>query len=651
MATLNYKKELNEEQLKAVTHVDGPMLVLAGAGSGKTRCVTYRIVYLIEQGIPANSILGLTFTNKAAGEMRSRVEDLVGSPVLISTFHSLGAKILRESIHHIGYSSRFVIYDDEDIGRLIKKCIAELGIDEKCCDPKGAKEFISKAKDQMTPPEIAYELCQNNNEEHYPSIYRLYQEKMASFNALDFDDLLALTLKLFQKCPDVLERYRERWHYLLVDEYQDTNCLQYEIVSLLTGERGNLFVVGDPDQSIYSWRGANIDNILNFEKDFKNAVVVSLEKNYRSTNIILEASNALIDCNRRRYKKELWSDLGMGEKIALFTANDDYTEARFIAERIRFYSEEMAIPLDEIAILYRTNFQSRLFEDQLLIRSIPYKITGGLSFYQRKEIKDVIAYLKLSTCPTDFISFNRAVNTPKRGLGNVTIEKIIAKAAELNRGVIEICRNIVQSDPSSSPLALGTKAKNSLSDFIAAIDFIANKSEKCDDLGQVIADLTQKIGYFEYLKKEKESGFDREENIYELIRKARQWSKEQKAPSLHGFLEEMALRGQHVDELTDNGKMVNLMTLHNGKGLEFRLVFIAGLDNDLLPHANAKMSKLAIEEERRLLYVGMTRAKERLYLTRAKIRVIWGEQRFQKKSPFLEEIPEIYIQKVVNKRW
>ncbi len=639
-------KELNEEQLVAAKHIEGPMLVLAGAGSGKTRCVIYRIVNLIEFGVPSDSILGLTFTNKAAEEMRNRIESLSDRRVLIATFHSLGARILRESIHHIGIDNRFIIYDEEDSLKLVKKCIKEMGLDEKSVVPRGTRAFISKAKNEGLGPDKAHHLGHYSETKEYIDVYDIYQKKLREFNAVDFDDLLLLTLRLFEECPKVLERYQEKWQFLLVDEYQDTNTTQYEIIKLLANKTHNLFVVGDPDQSIYSWRGANISNILSFEIDYPKAKTVKLERNYRSTNTILNASNDLITHNPNRYEKNLWSDLGEGEKIKHFIAENEFDEARFVAEKVRFYYEEMGVSLNEMVVFYRTNFQSRVFEDQLLTRSIPYVIIGGVSFYQRKEVKDILAYLKLAVCHSDYISFVRSINLPKRGIGQVTAEKMVCRTAELGEPIFIFCQQIVAKNPCIAPFKLSSKQVNAVAEYVAAIESVIEMNKQQISIGEIIGNLVEKIHYFEHLENEKELANDRKENIYELQEKANQWSKQTDEISIEGFLEEMSLRGQHVEDFEKPKDTLNLMTLHNGKGLEFRVVFITGLDNDLLPHANSRDCIEAYQEERRLLYVGMTRAKERLYFCSSLERHVWGQKRNQTESCFLKEISSEYLQSV-----
>jgi ATP-dependent DNA helicase UvrD/PcrA len=644
--SMDISEELNEEQLVAAKHLEGPLLVLAGAGSGKTRCVIYRIVNLIECGIPSSSILGVTFTNKAAEEMRKRVEGLSDHRVLIATFHSLGARILRESIHHIGFDNRFIIYDQDDSLKLVKKCIKELGLDEKAADPKATRAFISNAKNAALGPDEAHQLDHYGDTHLFINVYEAYQKKIKECNAVDFDDLLLLTVKLFQECPKVLERYQNQWQFLLVDEYQDTNATQYEIIRLLAEKSNNLFVVGDPDQSIYSWRGANISNILNFEKDYPHAKVVKLERNYRSTSTILSASNDLIIHNTNRYEKNLWSDLGEGEKIKHFTGENEFDEARFVAEKVRFYHDEMGVPLNEMVIFYRTNFQSRVFEDQLLTRSLPYVIIGGVSFYQRKEIKDILGYLKLAICPSDYVSFARTINLPKRGIGGVTAEKMVSAAAKLEMPIFTFCQKIAAKDEDIGKFKLSSKQEKAVGQYVSAIEAVVEMNEKHAPVGEIIGKLIDQIQYFDHLGNDKEQVADRKENLFELQEKANQWSDQADESSIEGFLEEMSLRGQNVEDTDIAKDTLNLMTLHNGKGLEFRVVFIAGLDNDLLPHANSRDSFEALQEERRLLYVGMTRAKERLYFCSTLQRNIWGQTRKQTESCFLKEISSEYIQPV-----
>lgn len=420
---MDFKQLLNQEQNDAVETLKGPLLVLAGAGSGKTRVVTYRIVSLLQSGVPPSKILGLTFTNKAAGEMKERVEKLTKNHVLICTFHSLGARMLRESIHTLGYGRDFTIYDEDDAIKLIKVCLDELGIADKKIDPYAIKKLISDAKNKLQGPEKAFSNDRSPASEVFPAVYQKYQDRLKSYNAVDFDDLLYLPVTLLFLNPELLESYQNRWEYLLIDEYQDTNQAQYQFVRLLVARTGNICVVGDPDQSIYSWRGANIKNILNFESDYPGAKVIRLEQNYRSRSNILEAANKLIGYNYNRFEKKLWSALGPGEKIKHFSAFSDRDEAQFVLDKIRYYHEHKKIPLKDIVIFYRTNAQSRVFEDRLLFNRVPYTIVGGLSYYQRREIKDILAFLRMVQSGADFISFVRTINLPKRGIGEATLQK------------------------------------------------------------------------------------------------------------------------------------------------------------------------------------------------------------------------------------
>lgn len=639
---MNIEEKLNEEQIVAARHTDGPLLVLAGAGSGKTRCVTYRILHLLQLGIPPSAILGVTFTNKAAAEMRDRVRETAHQEVLISTFHSLGARILRESIHHLGYKPTFTIYDEDDVEKLLKACLKDFGLDS--ADHKPYRSAISNCKNRLEDPDtIDIDSIGVRMRQTFPQVYRRYQETLQSYNALDFDDLLFLTVRLFKEHPIVLEWYQQRWRYVLIDEYQDTNAAQYEMMRLLVAKTHNIFAVGDPDQSIYSWRGANINNILNFESDFENAKVVRLEQNYRSRTNILEAANALIAHNDQRYEKRLWSDRGPGEKIKHFVGNDDREEARFVADKIRYHHEHNGVPFNEMAILYRTNFQSRAFEDQLLNRRVPYVIVGGISFYQRREIKDIMAFLRLVLSGADFISFERTINLPKRGIGDTTIGKIRQAAAEAGMEIIDFCERMVSGE-SVVDVRLNTKQKEGMRQYVETIRSLRGVAEG-EPLHQLIQQAIDRSGYLSVLNEDPETSDDRKANLEELVVKAQDWEKESPNPTLAGFLEEMALKST-LDEVDGEHDRVNLMTLHNGKGLEFQVVFLVGMEEDLLPHANSRDSSDALEEERRLCYVGITRAKELLYVCNARLRRVWGSERFQQPSRFLKEIPSENMEKI-----
>jgi DNA helicase-2/ATP-dependent DNA helicase PcrA len=642
---INKSPVLNPEQLEAVHHVEGPLLVIAGAGSGKTRVVTFRIVHLLELGISEYSILGLTFTNKAAEEMKERVRNLTSKHVLISTFHSLGARILRESIESLGYKRDFVIYDEEDTEKILKACMDALELPDKK-EAKIFRQLISKAKnDLLKPEEVDTSEYSSSAEKYFPELYKLYQARLKECNALDFDDLLYLPVRLFREFPQTLDMYQNRWKYLLIDEYQDTNAAQYEMVRLLAEKLRNLFVVGDPDQSIYSWRGASVSNILNFEIDYPGAKIIRLEQNYRSKANILNAANALILNNDSRYEKNLWSDLGDGDKIKIYTAEDDQSEAAYVTNLIRTFHMDHRIPLKEIVIFYRTNFQSRVFEDALLFKRIPYVIVGGISFYQRREIKDILSFLRIIHSSSDFIAFVRTLNLPKRGIGASTIEKLQLASSMENMSILEYCQALVYEDQHlQTPVKLSAKQKEGLKEYIGIIAKF-KKIAKEGSLRDLVWATVYDSHYLQVLKEEPDSYNDRKENLDELIAKATEWEENSEDKSLGKFLEELSLKSS-MDENEYSDEKVRLMTLHNGKGLEFTVTFLVGMEEDLLPHINSKGEGNALEEERRLCYVGITRAKQFLYITNARSRFLWGVRRSMYPSRFLREIPDKYKEKV-----
>lgn len=630
--------ELNPEQSAAVEHSTGPLLVIAGAGSGKTRVVTQRIVRLIEKGVAPEAILGLTFTNKAAGEMQARIRRLIQSHVLICTFHSLGARILRESISVMGYLSHFAIYDEDDAEKVLKGCLTDLGLEKAELDPKTLRQQISQAKNAMLMPDRVA-----NKDDHFAQVYEAYQQRLRAYNAVDFDDLLFLTVRLLKQHPEVLEKYRRRWHYLLIDEYQDTNESQYELVKLLVGSHHNLCVVGDPDQSIYSWRGANIQNILNFEKDYPGARVVRLEQNYRSRSNILDAANALIAHNRGRYEKNLWSDLGAGAKIQVHHLESDRDEVLMVLDAIRKHQRE-GVPLNEMVIFYRTNSQSRIFEDALLSRHLPYVIVGGISFYQRREVKDVLAYLRMIQSNQDFVSFERTVNTPKRGLGSSTIDKLRDGAVAVGAPILDYCERMLSASSADSYLRLTSKQKAALSQYVNLILTLRAQRERLS-LKELVEAVINDSGYGLFLAEDRESAEDRWENLREFISLAAEWETSHVGGTLGDFLEELSLKSS-LDSVDSSQAHLSLMTLHNGKGLEFKVTFLVGLEEDLFPHANSRASAEALEEERRLCYVGMTRAREFLYLSCVKMRLLWGTLRRMRPSRFLRELPTQYLEQV-----
>jgi DNA helicase II / ATP-dependent DNA helicase PcrA len=642
---VDLEKYLNEEQQEAARILEGPVLVLAGAGSGKTRVVTYRIVNLIDAGVPPSAILGVTFTNKAAAEMRERVCLLTQYQVLICTFHSLGARILRESIHALGYQRDFLIYDEEDVEKLLKACLVELNLKDKKMDVKPFRSLISRAKNELQMPDQVDRSLQGTDiEQAFPSVYALYQSKLQQYNALDFDDLLFLSVRLWQEHPAILARYQERWPFVLIDEYQDTNIAQYMMIRLLVSKRQNLFVVGDPDQSIYSWRGANIQNILNFERDYPGAKVIKLEQNYRSRTNILHAANQLISHNQRRYEKALWSDLGPGEKIKLFSGSDEVAEADFVASRIRQHREQGNIPLKEMVVFYRTNAQSRAFEDSLLYRNIPYTIVGGLSFYQRREIKDILAFLRLVHNGADFVSFTRTINLPKRGIGEATVEKIRQQADERDMTILSYCEALVGGQLWDPSLRLTAKQKKGLTEYVRILHSLRACSKHMG-IKDLVVKTIEATGYLQHLKLDPETYEDRKENLDELIAKAAERETLLLDHSLESFLEELSLKSS-LDEADQAEDRLNLMTIHNGKGLEFTVTFVVGLEEDLFPHINSKDNREGIEEERRLCYVGMTRAKEYLYLSYCQTRYLWGMLRSQRPSRFLADIPSDYVERI-----
>lgn len=638
---------LNEEQREAALTIEGPVLVLAGAGSGKTRVVTYRIAHLIQMGIPAATILGLTFTNKAAGEMRERITNLTQHHVLISTFHSLGARILRESIHVLGYENNFTIYDDDDSDRLLKTCLEEVGVDEIKPALKSLKYLISTAKNNgQGPDQIDDRYFKDEYEKLFPAIYELYQRKLKEYNAVDFDDLLYLTVKLWREHPSVLAYYQSKWHFVHIDEYQDTNMSQYAMIKLLVAKRGNIFVVGDPDQSIYAWRGANIRNILNFEKDYPGTKVIRLEQNYRSYTNILDAANELIQHNEGRYEKNLWSARGAGEKIKLHVGENERVEAEFVAQEVSEHHRQ-GIPFNQMAVFYRTNAQSRPFEDYLAYERIPYVIVGGISFYQRREIKDILAFLRLVQSSADFISFARTINLPKRGLGESTIEKLRAGATEEGLTILTYCKALVEGKPLKTTLKLSAKQKQALSGYLEII-YQLRDIASYGIIVDVVKAAIEKTGYLSYLLLEKDTYADRKENLDELIAKAIEWESTRPNDTLSAFLEELSLKS-NLDEASEEADRLSLMTIHNGKGLEFKITFMVGLEEDLFPHINSKGSPEQVEEERRLCYVGMTRAKDWLYLSYCFTRYMWGNLKFQHPSRFLDEIPSKYIERIEQK--
>ena len=633
--------KLNEPQREAVYHTDGPLLILAGAGSGKTRVLTHRIAYLIgERGVNAWNILAITFTNKAAEEMRQRVDNLVGfgaESVWVSTFHSACVRILRRFIDRLGYENHFTIYDTDDQKTLIKEVCRKVDVDTKVFKERSLLSAISSAKNEMILPD-EFELNAGGDfaKMKIAKVYREYEAQMKANNALDFDDLLVKTVQLLQTQPDVLESYQERFRYIMVDEYQDTNTVQFQLVSLLAGKYKNLCVVGDDDQSIYKFRGANIRNILDFEHEFPDAKVIKLEQNYRSTGNILNAANSVIANNRGRKEKSLWTENGEGELIRLRQFDTAFDEADFIGEDIKSAVRQGG-SYNDSAVLYRTNAQSRLLEEKFIAMNIPYKIVGGVNFYARREIKDLLAYLKTIDNGRDDVAVRRIINVPKRGIGLTTINRIQESATERGIGFYEALL--------APGLIAGVgRSATKLDSFAALIEYFKTLAEEMN-ITDLLQEVIEKTGYIESLENEdKEEAKTRKENIDELISKATTYEescqdKDEKA-TLSGFLEEVALVAD-IDSLDEDQEYVVLMTLHSAKGLEFPRVYLAGMEDGLFPgymSINAG-DREELEEERRLCYVGITRAEQELTLTSARRRMVHGETQYNPMSRFVKEIP------------
>ena len=629
---------LNREQKAAVMHTEGPLLLLAGAGSGKTRVLTHRIAYLIDQmGVNPWNILAITFTNKAAGEMRERVDGLVGEgarQVWVSTFHSACVRILRRHIDRIGYDNSFTIYDSDDQKTVIKGIVKRLNLDPKVYKERALLGVISSAKNELeTVSRFEQEAAGDYTASIYARVYREYQETLQVNNALDFDDIIVKTVELFRDCPEVLDNYQERFQYIMVDEYQDTNTAQFELVRLLGEKYRNLCVVGDDDQSIYKFRGANIRNILDFEKYFPEAVSIKLEQNYRSTQYILDAANGVICNNRGRKDKSLWTARGAGSKIHFRQFDSAYEEAEFIAGSIAGRVRKGGAEYKDCAVLFRTNAQARLLEERMIQESIPYNVVGGTNFYSRMEIKDILAYLKTIATGRDEVAMKRIINVPRRGLGNATLEKVEDYARMRGIGFFEAME---QWDQISG---LG-KAAQKIQAFVKMILDLRGMQDRL-----TVAELIQKVvdivEYDDYIKDyDEDGGEDRMSNVGELITKAVNYTDSHEEPDLTEFLEEVALVAD-IDNVSEDDNRVLLMTLHSAKGLEFPNVYLAGLEDGLFPSYMSISSTDSddLEEERRLAYVGITRAMDELTLTCARMRMVRGETQYNQVSRFVNEIP------------
>ncbi|HEX2414127.1 MAG TPA: UvrD-helicase domain-containing protein [Thermoleophilaceae bacterium] len=634
-ATDRLLEGLNEPQRDAVLHGDGPLLILAGAGSGKTRVLTHRIAHLVGSGQARHSeILAITFTNKSAQEMRERVEALVGGrarAMWVMTFHSACARMLRADAERLGYTRGFTIYDEQDSLRLVKNCVDELDVDPKRFAPRGIRRQISDAKNQLLDAEAYRIKVSSFFEQTAADVYELYEQRLHSANAMDFDDLLFRCVNLFELFPEVLERYRRGFRHVLVDEYQDTNRAQYRWLQLLCEEHRNLCVVGDDDQSIYRFRGADIKNILDFEHDYPDAEVVKLEQNYRSTQTILNASNAVISNNRARKAKSLWSELGDGEPVHVRELEDEHAEARFVVSEIERLVDE-GESRDEIAVFYRTNAQSRVLEDMLVRYGVSYQVIGGTRFYERREIKDALGYLTLLVNPADSVAFGRVVNEPKRGIGSTSQARITNYASTLGEPVWGIA-----SEPEKIP-GLGTAAVKAVGRFMSVMERLRERVDGGAGVGDLLAETLEETGYTDALRAERtvESQV-RLENLEELVGVAREYDAVAEEGSVEEFLQQIALFSEQ-DNLSDEQGIVTLMTLHNGKGLEYGTVFIIGLEDGVFPHMRSIESG-DLEEERRLAYVGITRAKRQLYLTHARTRALFGSRDWNLRSRFIDEIP------------
>lgn len=636
--------KLNDRQLEAVTTVDGPLLIIAGAGSGKTTVIVNRIVYMItEKNIPPYSIMAITFTNKAANEMRERIEGFVGEipkGMWVGTFHSICVKILRSCIDVLGYKSDFVIYDTSDVKTLIKDCIKELGFDIEEYEPRYVASRISDAKNKMyEPATLEFTAGADYTTRDIAKIYALYQKKLKGNNAVDFDDIILHTVKIFNEHPDILSGYQERFRYIMVDEYQDTDNSQYLLINLLAQNHHNVAVVGDDDQSIYRFRGANIENILGFEDDYPEAKRVVLDRNYRSTENILNAANAVIANNQHRMGKNLWSDKGVGEKLCAYTAPNEREEGRFIATEIAKH-HKAGKRYSDCAILYRANAQSRAIETELRYMNIPYRILSGLRFYDRKEIKDILAYLRLVHNPDDDLSLIRVINEPKRKIGNATVGKLNMLALENDTTMFTIAQHASQYPELKS-------AATRIEQFAQIIDKIRGNMNDMT-VSEIVTAVQNQSGYITALKAEDNTeNRTRLENIEEFMTVVKSYEAESKAegipPTLAGFLESVTLSAS-VDDLDENEDAAVLMTIHSAKGLEFPVVFIAGMEERLFPGTRSISDPESLDEERRLCYVAMTRAKEKLYITKTEQRFLYGKTESSVASRFWNEIPEEYIE-------
>ena len=630
----SYLADLNEAQREAVLATEGPLLVVAGAGSGKTRVLTYRVAHLIRAcGVKPNEILAITFTNKAAGEMRERLERMLGATaraIWILTFHAACGRMLRREAERLGYRSTFSIYDDQDQVRLVRACLEELGKDPKRFSPRGIHAQISRAKNELVSPEEYSKRVASFWDQTVAETYELYQRRLHASNAVDFDDLLMLTVQVLERFPEALTRWRKAFRYVLVDEYQDTNHAQYRLLQLLGGEHGNVCAVGDPDQSIYAFRGADIRNIMEYERDFPGTRVIALEQNYRSTNMILRAANSVIEQNRERKPKHLFSDLGEGDPVRVVEVEDEHAEARFVAAEIAGLIDQ-GLSASEIAVFYRTNAQSRVLEDVLVRQDVPYQVIGGPRFYERAEIRDATAYLSVLVNPQDATSLLRIANRPRRGIGDTSIARLVTYAEDTGRTLFQ-----AMADPEAA--AVAPASCRAIRGFRSVMESLMALSQELP-VDELLERVLEKTGTLEALEAERTiEARGRIENLQELVGVAREYRQQTADASLAGFLQDIALVSDQ-DTIRDDRGLVTLMTLHNAKGLEFRAVFAIGMEEGIFPHIRA-IEEQGVEEERRLCYVGMTRAMERLTLIHTLSRSLFGRRSYNLASRFLDELPK-----------
>ncbi|MDO5557176.1 MAG: DNA helicase PcrA [Clostridia bacterium] len=628
--------ELNDKQKQAVLQTEGPCLVIAGAGSGKTKVLTHKIAYLMkEKKIAPWNILAITFTNKAANEMKQRVTNIVGDAtrdIWMGTFHSICVRILRRFIDRIGFETSFVIFDTSDQKSLIKECFKTLKVDDKLFTEKAVQNEISNAKNEMLEPK-AYQTKYSGEfrKEKIGEIYELYQNRLKENNAVDFDDIINFAIKILTENPDVLDYFTEKFKYILVDEYQDTNKAQFMLISILASKHGNITVVGDNDQGIYSFRGADISNILNFEKDFPGTKIIKLEQNYRCTGNILKAANAVIKNNEVKYKKKLWTENDTGELPSIYVGNDEYEEARYLVNRINHLKIEEYYKYSDFAVLYRMNSQSRAIEDIFRRESIPYKVIGGLKFYERKEIKDIIAYLRLVQNKNDNLALKRIINEPKRGIGKISLDKAQEIAEEKGISMFDIVKNAAEYGL--------TRVYVNAKEFIEQIEFLKEEKDNMK-ISELVKQILDKTGYIKALKDEKtQEAENRIENLEEFLTVVMEFESEEAENSLQNFLEGITLSNE-IDNLEETDNCVTLMTLHSAKGLEYPCVFLVGMEEGIFPGGKSIGEQKDLEEERRLCYVGITRAKQYLFLTCAKRRTIFGSTSYNLTSRFVREIPD-----------